>query len=229
VTDQPVVKVIVSHYHADHIYGLQVFQDEGAEIIAPAGVLDYLAAPNAAARLAERRLSLDPWVNQQTRLVRPDRIVARDERFELGGVSFQLNYLGAAHSDGDLSVYVTPDRVLLSGDIIFEGRLPFVGDADTKRWLEALEAMQTQELVVLIPGHGPAATDPNRALAQTRTYLAYLRQVMGEAVEQFQDFASAYEQADWSQFKALPAFAAANRRNAYQVDLAMERESLAAQ
>ena len=28
LTEQPVVKVIVSHYHADHIYGLQVFEDE---------------------------------------------------------------------------------------------------------------------------------------------------------------------------------------------------------
>ena len=31
-TDLPVVKVIVSHYHADHIYGLQVFEDEGADL-----------------------------------------------------------------------------------------------------------------------------------------------------------------------------------------------------
>lgn len=227
VTEQPVVKVIVSHYHADHIYGLQVFQDEGAEIIAPAGALAYLDAPNAAERLEERRFSLDPWVNDNTRLVRPDRIVARDERFELGGVVFQLNYLGAAHSDGDLSAYIEPDRVLLSGDIIFEGRVPFVGDADTKRWLAALEAMQTNQLAALIPGHGPAAEDPNAALAQTRSYLAYLRQAMGQAVAEMQDFASAYEQADWSPFEALPAFEAANRRNAYQVYLALERESMA--
>ena len=47
VTDQPVVKVIVTHYHADHIYGLQVYQDLGAEIIAPAGFLDYLESPAA--------------------------------------------------------------------------------------------------------------------------------------------------------------------------------------
>ena len=32
VTSQPIKRVIVSHYHADHIYGLQVFQDLGAEI-----------------------------------------------------------------------------------------------------------------------------------------------------------------------------------------------------
>jgi len=229
VTDQPVVKVVVSHYHADHIYGLQVFKDEGAEIIAPAGALDYLDAPNAKERLEERRLSLDPWVNDSTRLVRPDRIVDAPTRFELGGVSFEITYVGAAHSDGDQTLYVLPDRVLFSGDVIFEGRVPFVGDADTRHWLEVLQAMQTQDLAALIPGHGPAASRPNQALAATRNYLGYLRAVMGAAVEELTPFAEAYEAADWSRFRDLPAFDAANRRNAFQVYLSMEQESMAAE
>jgi glyoxylase-like metal-dependent hydrolase (beta-lactamase superfamily II) len=227
ITDQPVVKVVVSHYHADHIYGLQVFEDEGAEIIAPVGALEYLDSPAAAERLEERRFSLDPWVNENTRLVRPDRLIDKTYRFELGGVSFRLDYLGKAHADGDLSMFVEPDAVLLAGDIIFEGRIPWVGDADTRRWLEALEMMEQADVKALIPGHGPAAKHPKQALAQTRAYVAYLREVMGEAVEQMQDFASAYAAADWSAYRKMPAFEAANRRNAYQVYLAMERESMA--
>lgn len=227
ITDLPVVKVIVSHYHADHIYGLQVFKEEGAEIIAPAGALDYLDDPNSLERLEERRLSLDPWVNDDTRLVRPDRIVDAPLGFQLGGVEFHLTYLGAAHSDGDMSMYVAPDGVLFSGDIIFEGRVPFVGDADTRRWLQAIDSMQQDRLVALIPGHGPVASRPNEALAATRDYLAFLRRAMGQAVEEMQGFAEAYEQVDWSAFERLPAFEAANRRNAYQVYLSLERESMA--
>ena len=226
VSPLPVVKVVVSHYHADHIYGLQVFKDEGAEIVAPAGALEYLSAPNAQVRLDERRFSLDPWVNENTRLIKPDVIVDQDMRFELGGLSFGLNFLGAAHSDGDLSLYVETDRVLFSGDIIFEGRVPFVGDADTRQWLAALSKMESNTLAALIPGHGPAARQPNAALAQTREYLSYLREVMGRAVDDMQDFASAYAAADWSRFERLPAFEAANRRNAYQVYLALEQESI---
>jgi glyoxylase-like metal-dependent hydrolase (beta-lactamase superfamily II) len=45
ITDKPVVKVVVSHYHADHIYGLQVFKDEGAEILAPRGAFDPPDSP----------------------------------------------------------------------------------------------------------------------------------------------------------------------------------------
>ena len=227
ITDKPVVKVVVSHYHADHIYGLQVFKDEGAEVIAPRGVYEYLESPAAAERLDERRLSLDPWVNDDTRIVRPDRVVEREYTFSLGGIDFQVNYLGSAHSDGDMTLYVKQDRVLYSGDIIFEGRVPFVGDANTQRWLETLRSLETNDIVALIPGHGPAAADPVAAVAGTRDYLAYLRDVMGAAVDELQDFDSAYAAADWSRFADMPAFDAANRRNAYQVFLSMEAEALA--
>jgi len=226
VTDQPVVKVIVSHYHADHIYGLQVFEDEGAEIVAPVESLDYLDSEVASERLEERRFSLDPWVNDRTRLVRADVLLDADTTYEIGGKRFVVHYLGKAHSDGDMAMLVEPDNVLFSGDLIFEGRIPFVGSADTRQWLEDLEGMQTAGLTALVPGHGPVAQKPDEAIGLTREYLAYLREVMGSAVEDFTEFSVAYDAADWSAWESLPAFEAANRINAYAVYLSMERESM---
>lgn len=226
LTDQPVVRVITSHYHADHIYGLQVFEEQGAEVWAPAGAERYLASENARERLEERRFSLEPWVNETTRLVTPDRYLREPASFELGAVRFTLTPVGAAHSDGDMTLYVEPDGVLFSGDIIFEGRVPFLGDANSKHWLEVLQRMEARRLTALVPGHGAAASDPNRAVAQTRRYLSFLREKMGAAVADFVPFDEAYAAVDWSSFKHLPAFAEANRRNAYQVYLSMEAESL---
>jgi glyoxylase-like metal-dependent hydrolase (beta-lactamase superfamily II) len=225
ITDRPIVKVVVSHYHADHIYGLQVFKDLGAEVIAPAGVEQYLASAQAQERLAERRATLAPWVDQHTRLVAPDRTVKATERFRLGGLDFTLTPLGAAHSDADLTLYVEPDRVLFSGDILFEGRVPFVGDANTRNWLTALEGMGEHRVAALVPGHGPAATDPDAAIGLTRRYVAYLRETMGRAVAGGVPFEEAYAAVDWSAYSALPAFEASNRRNAYQVYLSLEAEA----
>lgn len=226
ITDQPIRKVIVTHYHADHIYGLQVFEELGAEILAPVGAENYLRSEQAQERLEERRFSLDPWVNERTRLVEPDRYVGTAETLTLGEVTLTLTPVGSAHSDGDLTVYVEPDRVLYSGDIIFEGRIPFLGDANAFHWVEVLEKMQTQGVAALVPGHGPAAKDPQQAIRATYEYLAYLREKMGAAVAEFIPFDEAYAATDWSRFEHLPAFEAANRRNAYQVYLAMEAEAL---
>lgn len=226
VTDEPIVRVIVSHYHADHIYGLQVFEDLDAEILAPAGSEEYLASDNAQERLEDRRFTLDPWVNETTRLVYPDQYLAEGTNFRLGDVEFIVTMVGAAHSDGDLTLFIEPDRVLFSGDVIFEGRVPFLGDANTRHWLRVLERMEREQLVALVPGHGSVAADPNAAVGLTRRYLAFLRKQMGSAVEDFIPFNEAYEATDWSDFEELPAFEEANRRNAYQVYLSMEAEAL---
>ena len=226
VTDKKILKVIVSHYHADHIYGLQVFKDLGAEIIAPKGVMDYLSSPEAEERIEERRFSLEPWVNETTYLVTPDVIIDKAMEFKSGELTFKIDLLGAAHSEGDLTLYVEPDRVLFSGDIIFEGRVPYLGDANTKKWLKTLTEMETSKVKALIPGHGPAAKNPNQAISATRNYLAKVRGIMRNAVENLDDFAETYDKADWSEFEKLPAFEAANRRNAYQVYLSMEEELL---
>lgn len=226
VTEAPVVMVVVTHYHADHIYGLQVFEDLGAEIIAPGGFHEYLDSPAAAGRLQERRVSLGPWVNEETRLVRPGRVITEDTRLSVGDVTLSIGYLGAAHSDGDMTVLVEPDRVLISGDIIFEGRIPFTGGADTRHWLTVLDGLERRGLRALIPGHGPAASDPEGAVRATMDYLRYTREKMGEAVDEMVPFAEAYQATDWSGFSRLPAFDAAHRRNAYGIYLSLEQESL---
>jgi glyoxylase-like metal-dependent hydrolase (beta-lactamase superfamily II) len=33
------------------------------------------------------------------------------------------------------------DGVLYTGDLVFKGRIPFVGDADSKKWLNALDKL----------------------------------------------------------------------------------------
>jgi glyoxylase-like metal-dependent hydrolase (beta-lactamase superfamily II) len=226
ISDKPFLKIIATHYHADHIYGLQVFQEQGAEVLAPLGADIYLDSPNAKERLEERQFSLDPWVNENTRLVVPDRMLDATETLDIGGITLTLSYLGAAHSNGDLSVYVEPDGVLISGDIIFEGRVPFVGDANTREWLDILTKMQEQKMTALIPGHGALASNPNEVVALMRRYLLALRTQMGVAVEEMTSFEEAYAEAKWTEFEKLPAFQAANRINAYQVFLSLEAELL---
>ncbi|MEB8434138.1 MBL fold metallo-hydrolase [Cocleimonas sp. KMM 6892] len=223
ITDQPIVKVVVSHYHADHIYGLQVFKEQGAEIIAPDGIYEYIDSEVASSRLEERQFSLDPWVNENTYIVKPDKILDDTEKFTVGNIDFTINIIGKAHSDADLTLFVENDKVLFTGDILFEGRVPFIGN-HTKHWLETLQSLETNQVTALVPGHGPAAKDPQKAITLTREYLAYMREKMAIAVEEMIDFDEAYEEVDWSKYAELPAFEAANRRNAFQVYLSLELE-----
>lgn len=226
VTPKPVRRVVVSHYHADHIYGLQAFKAAGGEIWAHRKAQAYLTSPQAAERLAQRRNDLFPWVDNDTVVVPPDRWLDGDTDFRMGGLTFRIIYSHGAHSPEDVMMYVVEDRLLYSGDLIFAGRVPFVGNADSAGWLLAMDAMIALSPAVVIPGHGPASRDVARDLALTRDYLAYLRKTMGEAARELEPFEEAYARTDWSRFRGLPAFEQANRINAYGTYLLMEQELL---
>ncbi|MFX6597549.1 MBL fold metallo-hydrolase, partial [Acinetobacter baumannii] len=70
-----------------------------------------------------------------------------DTSFRMGDITFELVYLGPAHAPDDMVIVVREDRVIYSGDILFIGRIPFVGDADSKRWLSTME-----QLLAMKPG-----------------------------------------------------------------------------
>ena len=224
----PIKFIVVSHYHADHIYGLQSLKVPGAEVWAQRNAEAYLRSGVSAERLAQRRLELAPWVDEHTHIVPPDVWIDGDTDFRLGGVHFRLLYSGGAHSPEDLLMYVVDERVLFAGDLVFAGRLPFVGNADSNGWLNAIDKMNRLQPppLVVIPGHGPASRKPERDFAVTRDYLVYLRETMGRAARELEPFEDAYAKTDWSRFKDLPAFDAANRGNAYGTYLLLEQEEL---
>lgn len=218
-----VTHVIVTHYHADHIYGLQVFRDAGATVIAHRDARLYLNSDTAQARLQASREELFPWVDETTRLVPADRWLDGAATLEVGGIRFELLPVGPAHTPEDLAVWVPALRTLFAGDLVFRGRVPFVGQADSAHWLEGLDAVLALAPAVIVPGHGPASTDGRADLQLTRDYLAYLRTTMGEAARNMEPFDEAYARTDWSRFERLPLFGVANRMNAYNTYLLMER------
>ncbi len=225
ITSKPIRHLVVTHYHADHIYGLQVFKDLGATITGHAQGQAYLHSDNAVLRLKASREELAPWIDEHTRLVPADRWVADTTRFTLGGVEFVLQPVGPAHTPEDLVVVLPQQGVLIAGDLVFRGRVPFVGQADSGRWIEALSRLLTYDVRTIVPGHGPASTSAVADLKLTRDYLQHLRLTMGEAARNLEPFEEAYAKADWTAYAHLPLFKAANRINAYNTYLLMEQSA----
>lgn len=229
VTDKPVILVVAGHYHADHIYGLQAFREHtDAEIWGQRQSARYLESADADRRLAQRREALFPWVDEGTYVVAPDNTFADRQRFDMGDTAIELIHAGPGHAPDDTLMVVTRYGAVFSGDLVFSGRLPFLGgdEVDTGHWLEGLRYLQSLQPAprFVIPGHGAASADPAGAIAFTRGYIEYLRTEMGKAVETLTDFETAYRNTDWSQYENVPTFEAANRGNAYRVYLDMEAE-----
>jgi glyoxylase-like metal-dependent hydrolase (beta-lactamase superfamily II) len=225
-TTQPIRRVIVSHYHADHFYGVQEFKALGAEIWAHRLAEGATRTEDAALRLEQRKEALFPWVDEKTQLLEADHFVDADTDFEMGGVHFALRHVGPAHSAEDLAMMVKEDGVLYAGDLVFRGRVPFVGDADTRAWIAALETLIDLKPKVLMPGHGAPSRNPRQDLVFTRDYLVFLRESMGKAARELVPFEQAYAATDWSKYRSMPAFNESNRVNAYNQYLRLEQEAM---
>lgn len=237
VTDQPVKWIVISHYHADHIYGLQAFKEHGGDptVIAQRQTLGYVGGDRASQgeaaqrRLEQRRQALFPWVDEDTYIVPPDETFETSRTLKLGGITFELRHMGPAHAPGDSIMLVKEHGVLFSGDVIYKGRIPFLDspDTNTRQWLKGLEYLAEMEPAprFIIPGHGDASTDVDQALSFTRDYIRFVRREMKQAVENFVPFDEAYANTDWSRYREMPAFDSSNRGNAYRIYLEMEETS----
>ncbi|MDD2917591.1 MAG: MBL fold metallo-hydrolase [Rhodoferax sp.] len=225
VTPLPITHVLVTHYHADHIYGLQVFKALGAKIVAHRATLIYLNSDTARLRMEASRAQLFPWIDDKTYLVEPDTWLDGDQDLLLGGMLFQARIVGPAHTPEDMAFYLPSEKVLFAGDLVFRSRIPFVGQADSRHWITALDQLLTFDTQVIVPGHGPLSGDARHDMQQTREYLVYLRTAMQRAAEAMEPFDEAYKNTDWSRFENLPLFKVANRMNAYNTYLLLEQEA----
>jgi cyclase len=70
-----------------------------------------------------------------------------------GGREMQLLHLGRAHTAGDVVVYLPKERLLCTGDIVYNG-IPNLSDGYVNEWSATLERIKALDFVDVIPGHG---------------------------------------------------------------------------
>ena len=58
---------------------------------------------------------------------------------------------------------------------MFRGRIPFVGQANSRHWIASLETLLALPARVVVPGHGPQSTQAIDDIKLTRDYLLFLR------------------------------------------------------
>jgi glyoxylase-like metal-dependent hydrolase (beta-lactamase superfamily II) len=225
ITPNPVTHVIVTHYHADHVYGLQTFKSIGATIFAEIAAKEYINSETAVQRLKDSRLTLSPWVNEKTVLTPATQWLSGKTTLVVDGVKFEITPVGEAHTPEDLVIYVPSEKVLFAGDVVFKSRIPYVGPtADTQHWVKALDELIQLDVKTIVPGHGPATDDAEVDLVLARDYLRFLRHAMEEGARNLDPFDEVYNRTDWSAFQDLPLFKVANRMNAYNTYIKISEE-----
>ena len=222
VTHKP-VKWVINTGGQDHRWlGNGYFRERGAEIIAAAA-----AVADQRERANDQLLVLEALIGADN-LSGTDTVFASrtfDQRFALtlGGETFELSMVGPAHTPGDTLVWMPKRKVVFAGDVVYLERMLGVGgQSDSAGWLQAFAALESLSPEIIVPGHGrPAGLAEARA--QTRDYLVFLRQAVGDLIEAGGMLADVGK-IDQSRFAHLAVADQIAGRNAHQVFQVMEWE-----
>jgi glyoxylase-like metal-dependent hydrolase (beta-lactamase superfamily II) len=175
--------LVNTHANGDHCYGNQLVGD--ARIVASdrtASEMSELPATAMAALVAQAPQMgelgefflrcFGAFDFNGIELVLPDQTFSGELTLHVGSHEVSLIEVGPAHTRGDTLVLLAAERVLFSGDILFNGAHPIAWAGPVSNWIAACERILAMDLDVIVPGHGPLAD--KGSVQELKAYFEYL-------------------------------------------------------
>jgi glyoxylase-like metal-dependent hydrolase (beta-lactamase superfamily II) len=172
-TKKPLRVVYITHEHADHFLGLEVFKTAypAVRIIATSAVVD---------RINEvYREKIDKWQEifgsgASSRVVQISKFDGSYIDFEGSRIVVIKDIQG--DTDQNTMLWIPGRRILIAGDVLFDDIHVYTAETDGKaraKWLDTLRKVRELKPSMVVPGHSKpgAALDAGTAVDFTERYL----------------------------------------------------------
>ena len=222
LTDQPVKLVINENGQGHAMLGNNYWAAQDVPILAH---VDAAAAfEENGFRSLERMQGTNKEKAKGTELQGPTITFEDAHIIEMGDMRIEVLHLGPAHSEGDISVWLPEQKLVIAGDMAFHERmLPIFPDTITADWVETWETkFEPLGALYVIPGHGHP-TNMDQVRRYTRDYLVDLRAKIGAHLDNDGSLDDAYY-IDQSAYAHLDTFEELATKNAGRVYEQMEFE-----
>ena len=221
-TDQPVRWVVNENGQGHAFLGNSYWAEQGVPIIAQRDAIEEIKLHGEAVLSNMRKRNKEKAAG--TSVAVPGRAVDELLVLQIGTTRIEILQFGAAHSPGDISVWLPQSRVLIAGDIAFHQRLLGIfPDTDVASWIESLGKMAALDPQIVVPGHG-APTNMQAIEETTLGYLLFLTGEMERILEEDGDLSDAYA-IDQSAYEHLNTFKELAGKNAGRLFQTMEMDS----
>jgi glyoxylase-like metal-dependent hydrolase (beta-lactamase superfamily II) len=185
---RPVIYVLNSHWHRDHVFGNAAFAPE-TEIYATARTSEIIAEkteadivefkqhwPNQLKEWAESAKTAKDETEQldyedgvrfaqsiidtfpQLELRLPDHIFT--DRVEFKGTKRTVEFVtfGGGHTDSDAFLHLPVEKIIFTGDLLATKFQPGMSSGHPHEWLNILAKIKALDPIQLVSGHGELAT-----------------------------------------------------------------------
>ncbi len=182
-TRKPLSLIYLTHEHADHFLGLEVFRDAypDARIIANCAVVDRINKVYPE--------KLEKWKNilgsdATSHVVAISKFDADFIEFESSRIEILKKVQG--DTDENTMLWLPEQRALIAGDTVFNGMHVYTAETDRnarKNWSSTLKKIRELKPLVVIPGHSKvgAPLDATTALDFTERYLLVFEEELKKA------------------------------------------------
>jgi glyoxylase-like metal-dependent hydrolase (beta-lactamase superfamily II) len=182
-TKKPLSIIYITHEHADHFLGLEVFKEAypRVRIIANSAVVDRIN------QVYQEKI--DKWQKilgsgATSRVVTISKFDANFIEFEGSKIEVLKNIRG--DTDENTMLWIPGQRILIAGDVLFNDMHVYTAETDSKargEWLNSLNKIRELNPSVVIPGHSKvgAPLDASTAVDFTENYLLVFEQELKTA------------------------------------------------
>jgi glyoxylase-like metal-dependent hydrolase (beta-lactamase superfamily II) len=146
-----------THFHPEHVTGQSGFPAETV-VIRPnvqqkeleesgAGMIDFFRSRSD----VNKELLVDAGIDKS------DILFDNELTLDLGDVTARLLTFGPAHTNGDMVIFIEPDKVLITGDVAQNKFtiLPIGTQSTIKNWLAVLDKTAELKPSLILPDHSP--------------------------------------------------------------------------
>jgi len=182
-TKKPLSIIYVTHEHADHFLGLEVFKEAypGVRIIATSAVVDRIN------KVYQEKV--DKWKRilgsgATSQVVAIERFDGNFIEFENSKIELLKDVQG--DTDQNTMLWIPGQRILIAGDVLFNYMHVYTAETDSKargKWLTSINKVRELKPSVVIPGHSKvgAPLDASSAIDFTENYLLVFEEELKKA------------------------------------------------
>ncbi len=179
---QAIDVVVNTHANGDHCWGNQLV--EYAEIVAsrrcaeemaelpPSVLAAVMASPPGGPTGDLLRRMFGSFDFSDIEVVPPTTIFDGELTLRVGDTEVHLVEVGPAHTRGDVIVHLPAQRVVFTGDVLFNGGHPIVWAGPVANWMAACDRIIGLRPDAVVPGHGPVCD--TAVVAAERDYFAFV-------------------------------------------------------
>lgn len=175
----PFTLLINTHHHSDHSSGNISFK----------GLVDKVIAHKNSLTNQKNNAVKNNTEDQQ---LYPNVTFEKSTEIKVGNELIRLDYLGAAHTNGDALVHFTNSGIVHLGDLVFNRKFPYIDKstgADIGNWIKILEEIPNRypKKTIFVCGHAREGFDVIISREDIAAYKVYLSNALNFVQQEVKD------------------------------------------